>query len=116
MPTISLGGTPVSGTQSVVVGQQISLTGSQPLPNCMTLQSQSWSQPQGTAIAGYTNANGKGPPDTTGGNVQLLPASLNTSPITFYWVYPGNPNPLNVSYGAVLATTSGMASTSWALW
>ena len=90
--------------QSVVVGQQIALSGSQTLPNCMALQSQQWTQPTGTAIGGYTNAAGNGPPDTTGGVVQPLPAA-NTSSYKFYWVYPGNP--LSVNYQTVLATTSG---------
>jgi hypothetical protein len=39
-PTIQLNGTTVSGTQSVVVGQQIKLTGSVSLPACMSISSQ----------------------------------------------------------------------------
>jgi hypothetical protein len=105
-PTISFGGNPVSGTQSVVVGRQINLTGSLSLPNCMSMQSQSWSQPPGTAIGGFTNTAGNGPPSSTSGQVQPMPA-LNTSGLTFYWTSPGNPNPLNVSYSQIASTTSG---------
>ena len=97
MPTISLAGTPVSGTQSVVVGQQIALTASQPLPNCMTLQSSNWSQPQGTAVGGYTASS-------TTGSVQAVPP-LNTPTFTYYWTAPGSS--LTESYASVLATTSG---------
>ena len=98
--TIQLAGQNISGTQSVVVGQQIALSASVSLPSCMTFSSQSWSIPPGTAVGGYVNAAGNGPPDTTGGQVAALPPTSTSDPLplgyTFYWVSPGNS--LNMSY------------------
>jgi hypothetical protein len=100
-PTISM----LNGlTSNVVVGQQISLQGNQSLPNCMTVQTQWWNPPTGTAVGGYKNLAGTGIPDTTGGKVQPLPAA-NTANYTFYWVSPGNG--LSVQYNTLLVTTSG---------
>jgi hypothetical protein len=101
-PTINFNGNPVTGTQSVVAGQQIALTGSQSIPNCMSLQSQTWSQPTGgTAVAGYS-------PTTSSASVSLITPtnpSPNTSSYTFYGVY--NKDSLTTSYHTLLATTSG---------
>jgi hypothetical protein len=100
-PGISFGGSNVTGTtQSVVVGQQIALVGTNPsLPACMSFVSGSWSAlPTGsTGVGGYTNAAGTGIPDTTGGTVQPLPPNNATS-YTFYWVYPGNSLQMFYSY------------------
>jgi hypothetical protein len=97
-PTINLNGTQVSGTQSVVVGQQIALTASQSLPNCMALNSQSWTQPTGTTVGNYVASTASGSVTDT-----ALPANSNS--FTYYWIAPGNP--LNVSYSTGLITTSG---------
>lgn len=114
-PTIDLNGSPVSGTQSAVVGQQISLTASQSLPTCMNLQSQTWTPPSasGTPIGGYVNAAGTGPPDTTGGQVLGLP-SANAASYTFYWTTAGNP--LSTSYQYTMVDQSdGSTSSSQAV-
>jgi hypothetical protein len=92
-PTIQFAGNNVSGTTNVVVGQQIPLTASVSLPSCMTLASQSWSVPPGTAVGGYVNAAGTGIPDTTGGQVKALPPNSTTDPLslgyTYYWASSG---------------------------
>ncbi len=95
IPSIQFNGQPVSGSQPVVVGQQIALTASIPsLPRCMSLQSQQWTPPTGTAVGGYVNAAGSGSPDLTGGQVLPVP-SLNGSSLSFYWAYP---TPQNSTY------------------
>lgn len=82
-PTIKLGGNPISGTQSVMVGWQIALTSSVSLPACVSVSSQQWtpssSGTAGTPIGGYTTS--------TPGSVQGLPANTNST-YTFYWAYP----------------------------
>ena len=107
-PAIKLGGNTISGTQSVVVGQQIALSTSFSLPPCMSISSQQWSQVPGDAIAGYTNdgtVNG-GPPDPTGGQVaDLADVASNTSAYTFYWVYPDNS--LNMTYSYTMSGGGG---------
>ena len=102
-PNIKFGGNNVGGTnQSVVVGQQIALTASVPsLPPCMSLSSQLWSTPPGTAVGGYTN-NGSvtgGIPDTTGGHVvDISTVSRTGSSYTFYWAYPQNSMQMTYQY------------------
>jgi hypothetical protein len=106
-PTIKLGGNSVTGTQSVVVGQLISLTGTNPsLPPCMSFTTGSWSAlPTGSmGIGGYVNAAGTAPPDLTGGQVLPLPPN-NATGYTFYWVTAGNP--LQMSYQYVMTVTGG---------
>jgi hypothetical protein len=92
-PTILFNGNPVTGTQSVVVGQQIALTTSVNLPSGVSITQNNWSVP-GNTVGGYVNAARNGPPDTTGG--QTVAAVLVNSSTTFYWVVPGQP--LNVTY------------------
>ena len=85
-PTILFNGNAVSGTQTVMVGQQVPLTASVSLPSCMSLASQTWGTSAGTAVGGYVNAAGNSPPDTTGG--RTLNASSNTGSDTIYWTTP----------------------------
>lgn len=108
LATIMLGGSIISGTQSVVVGQQISLSASVSLPSCMTLSSQQWSSPSGTAIGGYA-------PTTTSGSVQALPAATGPS-YMFYWVAPGTSLTESYHYlmsGGGSTTTSPTATTTF---
>jgi hypothetical protein len=82
-PQIMFGGKNVAGTTtSVVVGQQISLTGQCPTQACTTVQSWKWTPPTGTAVGSYTAS--------TAGGVTLgaLP-STGSNPYAFYWVYAG---------------------------
>ena len=67
-------------TQTVYVGQQIAL--SVPAPtNGLTVQSQSWSNPPGTAVGGYTASAASG---------VVIPLPAPTGPrFTFYWVDAG---------------------------
>ena len=87
-PSILLGGQSISGTQSVVVGQQIALSASPSAPSCTSISSQQWSIPPGTAVGGYAAS-------TSSGSVTALPSNAASS-YTFYWVYPGNS--LNMTY------------------
>ncbi len=84
-PTITFAGKNVAGaTTSVVVGQQISLTGVVPAQACVSVKNWNWTPPTGTAIGGYT-------PTATSyatGTVKSLPAAT-ANPYTFYWAYPG---------------------------
>ncbi len=87
IPTVLLNGSSVSGTQTVSVGQQLPLTASIPaLPNCMSLSAQTWGISAGTAVGGYVNAAGNGPPDTTGG--RTLSSASTTGSDTIYWTTP----------------------------
>jgi hypothetical protein len=103
-PQIQLYGQTITTTQSMVAGQEIALTATVNLPQGMSISSQSWSQPEGTVVGGYTNDAGNGPPDTTGGKVQGLPALTNNNstttpyPFTFYWVDSGNPRQITYTY------------------
>jgi hypothetical protein len=109
-PQVMFGGKNVIGTtSSAVVGQQIALSASTSLPTCMSLQSQQWTAPTGTAVGGYTNAAGTGKPDSTGGKVQPLPNS-NAASFTFYWTAAGNP--LSVSYSYTMTNGSGSVTSS----
>ncbi len=87
-PTITLNGTKLTSLSSVPItaGQQVVLTATLPSAQSQILSSQGWGAPTGgTAIGGYVNAAGTGPPDTTGG--RLLPtAPTTTASTTFYWV------------------------------
>jgi hypothetical protein len=90
-------------TPQVVVGQQILLKGCvnasgntcQNPP--LAISSQAWGVPSGTVVAGYTNAAGNGPPDTTGGQTTQLLVFTNPT-ITYYWVKGGNPLTETYSY------------------
>ena len=101
-PQISLGGTVINGTQTVVVGQQIALTVSVAQPAGACISNQSWSQPQGNAVGGYTNLSGTASPGANGGKLQSLPPLTSTSSapysLTFYWADSGNPRPITYSY------------------
>ncbi len=87
-PTIEFNGNAISGTQSVVVGQQIALTSSVSLPACMSRSSEHWtpssSSSSGTPIGGYT-AN-----TSSGAVTPLQPPTAPGSTYTFFWVYPAN--------------------------
>lgn len=113
-PTIQMAGQNISGTQSVVVGQQIALTASVSLPACMTFSSQSWSVPPGTAVGGYVNLAGTGPPDSTGGQVESLPSDSTTDALplgyTFYWVYSGSS--FNMSYAYTMSGGFGSVNSA----
>ncbi len=96
-PIIKFGGNTISGTLSVVVGQQIALTSSVSLPPCTSISSQQWSTPPGTAVGGYAAS-------TTSGSVTALPSNT-ASGYTFYWVYPGTS--LNMTYQYTMAGGGG---------
>ncbi len=97
-PNILFGGNNVTGTtQSVVVGQQIALSSSVSLPACMSISSQSWSTPGGTAVGGYSASN-------SSGSVTPLP-STNNSSFTFYWAYPASS--LSMSYQYTMSAGGG---------
>ena len=85
-PTMKLAGNPITGTQSVIVGQPIALSASVSLPACMSLSGQQWtpssSGTPGTPIGGYSASR-------TSGSVKPLPAKTNST-YTLYWVYPAN--------------------------
>jgi IPT/TIG domain-containing protein len=105
VPQIQLYGQPIANPQSVVAGQQIALCASVTLPPGMSILSESWSSPQGTAVGGYTNAAGTGPPDATGGQVQLLlsegtcnSGSSVGSSLIFYWVNSVNSPQITYMY------------------
>jgi len=84
--TLTLGGKSISGTQSVVVGQQIALATITGLPPCMSLASEQWtptlSTSAGAPVGGFSAASGSS-------SVTALPTNTNSS-YTFYWVYPTN--------------------------
>ena len=75
-PTMKLAGNPITGTQSVIVGQQIALSASVSLPACMSLSGQQWtpssSGTPGTPIGGYSASS-------TSGSVKPLPAKTNST-------------------------------------
>jgi hypothetical protein len=111
-PTIKLGGNSISGTQSVVVGQQIALSGSVSLPACMSKSSEQWtpssSSSVGTPIGGYAGS-------ATSGSVTSLP-STTSSTYTFYWVYPATSVPVTYQYsmsGGGSAVSSPVASATF---
>ena len=100
-PTIS---NSLQGAQPVV-GQQIQLTGSQSLPTCMSMKSQSWAVTSGTAVGGYPPAP---TPPITSGSGSLTPLSSTCSSsatCSLYWTSPGNSQ--GVSYSQIASTTSG---------
>lgn len=94
-PTIMFGGSMVTGTQSVVVGQQIALTsGPEPtLPNCIyfyntttgaTTYTPQWGTPTGTAVGGYSAT-------VASGSVTSLSSISTSAPsYTYYWITQGN--------------------------
>jgi hypothetical protein len=97
-PTIFLYGTTnvTNQTTNLVIGQQIALSATVTLPQGVTIQSQSWSNPAGAATGGYTNASGSAPcllatncppPDTTGGKILAVLSSTDAN-FTFYWLEP----------------------------
>ncbi|MGO8788439.1 MAG: hypothetical protein ACLQVL_13810 [Terriglobia bacterium] len=78
-----------STTQSVVAGQQIAL--SVPTPNGYSVQSQTWSFSNQSAITGgFTNSAGTGQPSATGGGQEADDPPLDQNSLTFYWVDPGD--------------------------
>jgi hypothetical protein len=99
-PSIMFGGNNVTGTtQSVVVGQQIALSSSVSLPSCMSISSQAWSTPGGTAVGGYTASS-----SSSSASVTALP-STNNSSFTFYWAYPASS--LGMSYQYTMSGGGG---------
>ncbi len=111
-PSIKLGGNSISGTQSVVVGQQIVLSNSVSLPACMSKSSEQWtpssSSTAGTPIGGYSGSQ-------TSGSVTSL-ASNTSSTYTFYWVYPATSVPVTYQYamsGGGSAVSSPVASATF---
>jgi hypothetical protein len=88
--TLKLGGNSISGTQSVVVGQKIALTATAGLPQCMSLSSQQWSVPPGTAKGGFSASS-------TSDSVTGLPVNTNSS-YTFYWIDAANGRNMTYQY------------------
>lgn len=103
--TIKFNGNSVSGTQSVVVGQQIALSASVSLPSCTSLSQQQWtptnSGTSGTPIGGYTTS--------TPASVTALPVSTNSS-YTFYWAYPAAS--VNATYQYTMIGGGGSATST----
>jgi len=133
-PQIQLYQQNITSTQSVIVGQQMALRAVVTLPAGVTISSQQWSTPPGTAIGGYTNASGNGPcltsancpiPDTGGGKVVSLPGSsgdtssncgtppANTfySCYTFYWVDAANSRQMTYTYTASTNASNSVTAT-----
>ena len=113
VPIIWFNGQAVTGTPSVFVGQMIALQGCiNPsgdtcvnLPEGLSVTTSSWTAPTGTVIAGYVNAAGDGPPDTTGGRV-LPVAAGNAQNYTFYWISPGSSLQTTYTYTLSDGTTN----------
>jgi hypothetical protein len=90
---------PSSNVACVYIGQKIALTTSiPPPPPGVTVQSYSWSMPQGTVVGGYI-------PSAQSGIVQPFPIAqagtcqtLAESCLTFYWVDKAASRTLRVSY------------------
>lgn len=100
-PTIKLGGNTISGTQSVVVGQQIALSGSASLPPCTSISAKQWSTPPGTAVGGYSASS-------TSDSVTTLPTNTNST-YTFYWV--AAQNSANMTYQYTMSGGGGSVAT-----
>jgi hypothetical protein len=102
-PKILFDGTDITNTtQSVVVGQQIALSSSVPLPSGVTITSQSWSVP-GTTVGGFNTGLTNGGP---------VPTNFSQGSTTFYWVTAGNP--LAVTFTAHLSNgQTGAASATF---
>jgi hypothetical protein len=104
-------GNGIGTTPTVVVGQQIVLSATMSLPACMSLESQQWTAPTTNAVGGYTNMDGSGPPDATGGVMQPLPTA-DAASFTFYWTAAGDPNPRSVSYQYTMTSELGSVTSS----
>ena len=108
--TIQFNDATITSTQSVVVGQQISLTSSPPnLPNsCFAFFSPSTSGQDYTPAWGSPSANGYpvgGYPASTGSaSVTGLPASASTTYL-FFWSQPGSSLSQTVSFQYLLPAT-----------
>jgi len=103
-PTIKLGGNSISGTQSVVVGQQIALSSSVSFPPCMSISSQQWTPSQsstaGTPVGGFSASS-------SSGSVTPLPSNT-TSTYTLYWAYPTSG--VNATYQYTMSGGGGSVS------
>jgi len=99
------GGTNITGTQSVVVGQEVSLCASYTVPQGLTVIAQSWSQPSGTVIGGY-NASA-----TSGGAVVPLQLLVATTSLTFYWVDTGTSRSITYSYSLSNGSSASATAT-----
>ena len=105
-PTISFGGKVVSGTTtSVVVGQQIALTGNVPSQSC-GVASHEWSTPTGTAVGGATAST------LSGFSLTSLPSNTGSA-YTFYWVYPGSSLPMTYKYTLTNGEVSPVATATF---
>jgi hypothetical protein len=91
-PQITFNGSNISGTtQSVVAGQQIAL--SVPTPSGYSIQSQSWSFSNQSAITGgFVNGAGTSgtQPSASAGGSEASDPNLTQNSLTFYWVNPGD--------------------------
>jgi hypothetical protein len=96
---------------------QILLYG-QPITAAQSMFSQQWSTPAGTAIGGYTDTSGAAPcllatacsqPDTTGGQVLLLPSNMGLA-YTLYWVDAGNSRQITYTY--TMSNSQGTSATN----
>ncbi|GGA73511.1 hypothetical protein GCM10011507_26370 [Edaphobacter acidisoli] len=112
-PQIMFNGSNISGTtQTVVAGQQIVL--SVPTPNGYSIQSQSWSFSNQSAITGGF-VDGAGTPGTqpsaSAGGTEASDPSLNQNSLTFYWVNPGD-NGETVTYNYTLNNGQSASATA----
>jgi len=110
-PQINFNGSNISGTtQSVMAGQQIAL--SVPTPSGYSIQSQSWSFSNQSAITGgFTNTAGTGQPSPTGGGQEAADPDLTQNSLTFYWVNPRD-NGETVTYTYTLNNGQSASTTA----
>jgi hypothetical protein len=112
-PQFTFGGQNISGaTQSVMAGQQIAL--SVPTPNGYTIQSQSWSFSNQSAITGgFVNGDCtvETQPSAAAGGCEAGDPLLNQNALTFYWVNPGD-NGETVTYTYTLNNGQSASATA----
>jgi hypothetical protein len=134
VPQIQLYQQNITSAQTMTVGQQIALRAVVTLPAGLSISTQQWSTPPGTAVGGYTNSSGTAPclqaancpsPDNNVGKVLGLPNSTgdtssacgsppaNTfySCYTFYWVDAANPRQITYTYTMNNNESNSAAST-----
>ena len=103
-PNITFNGSVVSNkTTTVVVGQQILVSGMVPSQACTSATNWSWQQ-QGTAVGGYNASNASG---------QAVAVTPSTGPsFMFYWPYSGT-NTVTASYTLVNGQVSPAATATF---
>jgi hypothetical protein len=86
------GGTNITfTTTSVIIGQEISLCASYTVPSGVSVTSQSWSQPPGTVVAGYSGS-------LSSASITQFQLPNNSNILKFYWLDSGNSRTIAYSY------------------